>query len=332
MLSSLQRRIVAAAVVVGLVMGGWFAAQYFPLGASGRLALFTVHPGDSLSTIAGEMHAVGIEASPFAFRLDSLLEGSPQVRPGAYEIAQGASFSTIRAILSGGPNVPQVDVVPGLTVREIALSLAGSAGSTFASQFLADAQSAAATNPYHPAGTLDGLLGPGLYLITPTETPAQLLAAMQSSFASEARALGLTPTTVVAGLDAYHLVTAASIVEKEGYYVKNMPDVARVIYNRLARSMPLQMDSTVLYALHQDGGRVTPAMLQTQTPYNTYLHLGLTPTPICVVSASALRAILHPPAGPWLYFVLVNKNGDMAFSTTYAQQLANEAIAAKAGV
>jgi len=81
-----------------------------------------------------------------------------------------------------------------------------------------------------------------------------------------------------------------------------------------------------------DGGKVTPAMLQTRTPYNTYLNRGLTPTPICVVSPQALAAVLHPPAGSWLYFVLVNKDGHMAFSTTYQQQLAEEAIAAKAGL
>jgi UPF0755 protein len=111
-----------------------------------------------------------------------------------------------------------------------------------------------------------------------------------------------------------------------------MPDVARVIFNRLARNMPLQMDSTVLYALGLDGGTVTPAMLQTASPYNTYLNGGLTPTPICVVSPQGLAAVLNPPTGSWLYFVLVDKSGDMAFSTTYAQQLAQEAIAAKAGV
>ena len=80
------------------------------------------------------------------------------------------------------------------------------------------------------------------------------------------------------------MITAASIVEKEGYIPVNMPDVARVIYNRLAQGMPLQMDSTVLYALGQDGGPVTPQDLKIQSPYNTYLNTGLTPTPICMPS------------------------------------------------
>jgi UPF0755 protein len=331
-LASPLRRILAGAAAVVVVVLAWFALQYFPIGGSGRPVLVTVHAGDSMAVIASELHQAGVVSSAFAFRVDSFVQGAPQVTPGVYEIDQGASFSSIRSILSGGPNVPQVDVTPGLTLKEVALKIAADVGNTFASTFLTDADQAATTSAYHPRGSLEGLIGPGLYLITPGETPAGLLAAMQANFDKEATAVGLTPTSSVAGLDAYHLVIAASIVEKEGYYVKNMPPVARVIYNRLSRNMPLQMDATVLYALGLDGGTVTPAMLQTRTPYNTYLNRGLTPTPICVVSPTALTSVLHPPAGTWLYFVLVDKNGDMAFSTTYAEQLANEARAARAGV
>lgn len=92
------------------------------------------------------------------------------------------------------------------------------------------------------------------------------------------------------------------------------------------------MDSTVLYYFKQDGGTVTSSMLATPTPYNTYLNAGLTPTPICTVSTFALNAVLHAPAGSWLYFTLINKNGDEAFSTTFAQQLANEKIAHARGL
>ena len=332
MLLSPLRRLLAGASAIVLVIFVWFALQYFPVGGSGKLVIITVHHGDSMSAIAGELHQAGVLASPFAFRVDSLLEGAPLVTPGVYEFAQGADYSNIRSILSGGPNVPQVNVTPGLTVKEVAIDVAGQVGNSFASTFLADANSAAATSPYNPQGSLDGLIGPGLYLITPNETPAQLLAAMQASFTREAAAAGLSPTTVVMGLNAYQVLIAASIVEKEGYYTFNMPKTARVIYNRLAKNMPLQMDSTVLYALGMDGGKVTPAMLQTQTPYNTYLHQGLTPTPICVASPQALAAVLHPPVGAWLYFVLVNKDGHMAFSNTYQEQLRQEAIAAKAGL
>ena len=82
--------------------------------------------------------------------------------------------------------------------------------------------------------------------------------------------------------------------------------------------MPLQMDSTVLYAEGRDGGTVTPTDLQLQTPYNTYLNNGLTPTPICFPSAAALAGRTQPPGGSWLYFVVVEQDGTEAFADTFA--------------
>jgi UPF0755 protein len=105
-----------------------------------------------------------------------------------------------------------------------------------------------------------------------------------------------------------------------------------VIDNRLAQDMPLQMDSTVLYALGQDGGPVTAHDLTIVSPYNSYLNKGLPPTPICMPSLTALSATLHPPTGDWLYFVLVQKNGVMAFANTYAEQAANEQLAKSRGL
>jgi UPF0755 protein len=138
----------------------------------------------------------------------------------------------------------------------------------------------------------------------------------------------------------YDVVTVASIVQKEAISpgdsaratAHNAGPVARVIYNRLARGMPLQMDSTVLYAEGRDGGPVTPADEATPTPYNTYLNTGLVPTPICFPSAVALRAALHPPAGDWLYFELTSKDGTETFSDTYAGQIAAEELARTRGV
>ncbi|HUC35775.1 MAG TPA: endolytic transglycosylase MltG, partial [Acidimicrobiales bacterium] len=117
-----------------------------------------------------------------------------------------------------------------------------------------------------------------------------------------------------------------------GVYPQNLAKVARVIYNRLARGMDLQMDSTVLYAEHRDGGTVTSADLALQSPYNTYLHAGLTPSPICFPSQASIEAALSPAQGSWLYFVVVSADGTEAFSNTLAEQEANEALAKSRGL
>ena len=159
-----------------------------------------------------------------------------------------------------------------------------------------------------------------------------LLTQMTTRFEHDAAGLGLTPSSRAHGLDAYQLVTVASIVEKEGYYPRNMPDVATVIYNRLRQGMPLQMDSTVLYSEGRDGGPVSAKDLQLVSPYNTYLNKGLTPTPICFPSRAALQAALNPPTGTWLYFVVVQSDGTEAFADTFAQQQSNETLAKQRGL
>ena len=325
-------RALGVVIVLVVVVGLWFGLQVHPLSGQGRAVIVTVHQGDSLSTVASEMHAKGVIGSPLAYRIDTMIFGAPTITAGSYQIRQNSSFGELSSILSKGPNVEVVSVLPGLTLNEVALSIASDAGNAFAKGFVRDAVRLASSSAFHPNGSLEGLIGPGTYLLIPSETPMALAQKMATRFDHKVAALGLTPSTNLNGLNAYQLITAASIVEKEGYYPSNMPKVARVIFNRLQRGGPLQMDATVLYYLHKDGGTVTPTMLQTPEPYNTYLNLGLTPTPICTISKFSINAVLHAPAGTWLYFTVINKSGKEAFSTTFAQQLANEKKAESRGI
>lgn len=319
-----------ALVLVAVV---WFLAQVFPiLSGPGREVVVVVRPGETFAQVAGDLHRAGVIASPLALRLEAVVLGAPLVQPGDYQLRQGSSFAAVRRVLSGGPNVVVLDNTAGLTTYELYQQVAQDLSPGFATALRADLAADAAASPFHGGGSPEGLIGERPYLVTPTTTARQLAHEMVAAFSAEAAGVGLTPTTSVEGLDAYQLVVAASIVEKEGYYPKNMPRVARVIYNRLASHDALQMDATVLYALHVDGGPVTHAMEATPSPYNTYLNPGLPPTPICTVSPVALRAVLHAPPGPWLYFEVIDRAGDERFSATFAEQLAAEALAAKRGL
>jgi UPF0755 protein len=333
MLSKPLGRIIAGLVVIVIIMVTWFALQVDPLfSGKGKNVIVTVANGESLSSVAGALHAKGVIASTLAFSIDTTLFGSFQVSAGSYQIAQGSSFSHVRSVFSNPPNVAAVDVTAGLTLQEVGVALATQKGNAYAEKFLTLATSARTPSPFRTMGSLEGLIGTGEYVITPGESASRVATSMEKRFVKQAASVGLTPSTTEQGLDAYQLIIAASIVEKEGYYPVNMPQVARVIFNRLARGGPLQMDATVLYFLGRDGGTVTPAMLQTPEPYNTYLNTGLTPTPICTISTIAMRATLHPPAGTWLYFTLINEDGQMAFSTTFAQQLKEEKLAESRGI
>ena len=330
-----RRRLVAACVaLLVLVAPVWFVIDAYPIGGTGAPVVFEVQPGEPIGQVVATMAGKGIVSSELGFRLDLMLTGTPTVQPGWYAIPTSSSFSAAKAALSNGPNAQVVTTVTAEASWEIAQDLASIMGSPFARKFESYVHNGSVPSPFQPTPhtSLEGLLAPGTYVLVAGESPRVLLSQMISKFVTRAASVGLDPSTTRHGLNADELVTVASIVEKEGYLARNMPKTATVVYNRLARSMSLQMDATVEYALHQDGGPVTHATESVHSSYNTYLHAGLTPSPICIPSTQALDATLHAPSGPWLYFTLIDASGTLAFASTFAQQLANEAIAARRGL
>ena len=323
-----------AVLVVVLAFAFWYELESHALGPAGRREIVQVTGGESMDSIAAQLSAHHVIGSTLAFRLFDLIHGSPTVVPGDYALRENETFAQVRATLGAEPNIYEVTVNRGLTLAEVAAQVDGLPGHA-PGGFSRAAASGVVRSAFLPAGSddLEGMLGTGTYLVQPGESDTTLLTDMVRRFDTQASAAGLSATSASAlGLSPYQVITAASIVEKEGYYFKNMPDVARVIYNRLAADMPLDMNSTVFYSLGQDGGAFTAKDRALPTPYNTYLNTGLTPTPICSPSPQALSAAVHPPAGGWLYFVLVNKDGTEAFADTYAEQLANEKLAKERGV
>jgi UPF0755 protein len=245
-----------------------------------------------------------------------------------------ASAASPPTTSSASNNTSTVIVNPGMTVRAVAQEV-GTLPGHDASSFAAVASSGDIHSFYQPVGSddLEGLLGTGTYTVLPGESDTSILRDMVLRFNAQAQQAGLTfATASERGFSVYQIVTAASVVQQEGYIAKNMPDVARVIYNRLSIGKPLQMNATVLYPLGEDGGAFTAQDEQVASPYNTYLHTGLPPTPICTPSLTALQAAMNPPLGSWLYFNVVNPNGTEAFSTSFSAQLANEKLAQRLGI
>lgn len=325
-----RRRLIALGVVVLVaLLGGfvaWVEVEAHPSGGPGAAVVVSVREGEPTGTVLAQLAHRGVLGNVLAFRVWSVVHGTPTVLPGKYLFHRNLPFSTVQRLLAAGPNVVRLDVLAGMTLAEIEAQLS-SLPNHLAQTFAAEARKGAVASPYEeaPGGSLEGLVGTGVYEIMPGERAHQLLAQMVARFDAEARSAGLKPSSTVEGLNAYQVVTAASIAQKEGYFHRYFGKVARVVYNRLAKGMKLEMTSTVLYSLGQDGGPVTPAEEQITTPYNTYLHAGLTPTPICTPSAAALAATVSPPTGPWLYFDLVTaKKGIMVFSATFTGQRAAE--------
>jgi UPF0755 protein len=324
------------AVVVLCAAGSfiWYWLESHPIGHQGSSVLIRVNEGESADQVYSSLAAHGVISSALAFRISDLIHGDPLIRLGAYDFKKNSSFAEVRSLFQSGPNIFFVTVYPGFTVAEVAAEVGKVPGHS-ETAFIADSKRYASLSPFSNPGTpgLEGLLGTGSYEIYPNESNKAILGQMINRFDQIAAKAGLNQAAAAKlHMTPYQIVTVSSIVQKEGYIPANMGPVARVIYNRLASGTPLQMDSTVLYSLGQDGGTVTKADLKLNTPYNTYLHAGLPPTPICFPSPTAISAALSPPSGKWMFFEVVDKNGTEAFSDTFAQQLANEKLAQARGI
>ncbi|MBM4794645.1 endolytic transglycosylase MltG [Streptomyces sioyaensis] len=162
-------------------------------------------------------------------------------------------------------------------------------------------------------GNPEGYLYPATYPVSSDTTPASLLSYMATTAGRH---------LADDGISSYRTVVIASIVQAEADRPADMGKVARVITNRLAHHMPLQMDSTLNYALHRSTLRTSHADTRLNSPYNTYRNQGLPPTPIDNPGADALKAAGAPPAGDWLYFVTVAP-GDTRFTADYQKHLRN---------
>jgi len=156
--------------------------------------------------------------------------------------------------------------------------------------------------------------------VQPHETALGVLSAMVQRFDQEAAALNLPAAAAQVHLDEAQVIIMASLVQAEGGRLSDYPKIARVIDNRLAQGIPLQLDSTVLFGLNTYGIIANDGQLNSSSPYNTYRYKGLTPGPIDSPGQAAIEAVLHPAPGNWLYFVTVNpKTGETLFTASEAQ-------------
>ncbi|MFS8199703.1 endolytic transglycosylase MltG [Streptomyces sp. CWNU-52B] len=178
--------------------------------------------------------------------------------------------------------------------------------------------------PNDASGNPEGYLFPATYPIDKKTTPTSLLSSMVDTANKKFGGGTVTAGAERNAMNVYQTVTVASIVQAEAATRADMGKVARVIYNRLDRGMPLQMDSTINYALNRSTLRTSQNDTQLESPYNTYARMGLPPTPIANPGEEAMRAAVAPTQGDWLYFVTV-KRGDTRFTADYGEHKKNVA-------
>lgn len=178
--------------------------------------------------------------------------------------------------------------------------------------------------PRGAQGNPEGYLFPATYPIDEKATPESLLQYMVDTANKRFSGVTVAAGAQRSAMNGYQAVTVASIVQAEAATQADMRKVARVVFNRLERGMPLQMDSTLNYAMNRFTLNTTTADTRIDSLYNSYRRMGLPPTPIANPGEEAMRAVLNPTPGDWLYFVTV-KPGDTRFTGSYEEQQRNVA-------
>ena len=311
--------LVITAVLVVAGLGAYFApGPAAPNGATATTVL--LRKGAGLAEIAGELKRAGVIGNAPVFMALAEVSGSARkIKSGEYLTPSRASISTILKKLRNGDIVHHHLTVPeGASAKQV-------------KDLLDHMDVLTGDTP----DIEEGSVLPETYDVLRGETRTEVLKRMTDSMD---RLLSQLWAKRQDGLPVHspeEAVILASIVEKETAKESDRPRVAAVYINRLRIGMKLDADPTVIYGVTGGlplGRGIRASELAADTPYNTYLHKGLPPTPICVVSLDALKATMNPPAGNWLFFTLVSKDGTMAFSDTYDQQLANQRLAASRGL
>jgi len=276
-------------------------------------AIIDVPAGASGSNIASILFEAGIVKSSEAFFRVAVADSrSQKVAPGQHRLTVGISAQQALEQLLDPDRIPNlIKVNEGAWKSEIIDALIGYG-------FTQQDVKAAITKLQLPEGFSDseGLLFPAQYSFAEGTSAQSALQTMVDRFTSDQIA-----GTILKGTSKYSgqkLLTIASIIQAEGD-TKDFDKVSRVIYNRLAIDMPLQMDSTVHF-VKKVRGQIFLSRNSTllNSPYNTYRRYGLPPGPIGSPGTTAMRAALNPAQGDWLYFITVAP-GDTRFTASISE-------------
>lgn len=280
--------------------------------------------GATLTDIGNILEAQDVVASAKAF-VSAANENAAAsgIQPGSYRLKtkMRASDAVLALLNLENMDRSQVTIPEGLRNTLVVQRLAEQTGLPAADFDAVLADPASLGLPAWANGATEGFLYPETYAYDASPTAFEIISQMPAQFNKVATELDFENKAAALGYSAFDAVTVASIIEKETRDPKYGPDIAQVLYNRLKTDMPLQLDSTVIYAVNSPGTvTTTDEERANPSPYNTYVHKGLPPGAISNPGYNSLNSAVNPTTGTYLYFVATNPlTGETKFASTWAE-------------
>ncbi|MGC8971525.1 MAG: endolytic transglycosylase MltG [bacterium] len=310
-------------VIFGIVLSFSFLI-YPPLPYKG-IETVIVKPGMNAKEIGLLLKEKGLISSVRAFLYILKLKGNGDKRfiPGTFDIPRGLRLDLlIEYLFRVRPKTVWVTIHEGFNSREIAEKLSAN-GVISSDKFLESLNRKVKGNyPSFVEPPYEGFLFPDTYeffLDSPPEMVIKkfldrFVEILPKDFEEKAKRLGLTPREAI---------ILASLIEKEAKIDSEKPIIAQVLLKRLKIGMKLQCDATVQYALGKYKPFLSYKDLEVDSPYNTYLHYGLPPGPICNPGFSSITSAVNPANTDYLFY-FTKDNGVHIFSKTYKEHLARQ--------
>ncbi len=297
----------------------------------------TIKEGAGISAITADLRQAGLIKSELAFKIYLKLHGQTKLLAGDYEFKAGSGIKTIVSRLARGEadfSEHNILIKEGQSLKEINAYLkdknlltdnCDKLFGTYISKLPADLK-----NDYdflRDAPTkvdLEGYIFPDTYRVFADATCEDLvrkaLNNFNGKFDAELRAEAKRQNKTV-----YQILIMASLLEKEVKSEADMKLVAGIFWDRIANGQRLESCATLAYILGESKPQYSLADTQIDSPYNTYRHDGLPPTPINNPGLKAIRAALYPTKSDYNYFLSRPDTGETVFAKTFTEHKANKA-------
>jgi UPF0755 protein len=295
-------------------------------------AIIVIPEGATAKEVARLIKSQGIIRSSTLFLLLAKAKGlDAKLKAGSYRFDNHMSLRRILSKLERGEMITERFTIPeGYTIRDVARLLAKK-GLVDEERFIQVCRQGELLNSilHVESESVEGYLFPNTYNIARGLGEEEIVRILVSQFKKEIKG-DLIKAIEDSGFSLHEIVTLASIIEKEAFFSDEEPIISSVYHNRLKLGWLLEADPTVQYAIGRHKSRLTYKDLKVRSPYNTYIHKGLPPGPICSPGISAIRAAVFPKKTPYLYFV-AKTDGRHIFSKTFKDHIRAKRMIRKNG-